>query len=59
MTYSLNTLNADRTSAGPTGVSRFAQEIGLVLGIDPDTVIGEEIPSLTRHTEKSESFATV
>lgn len=32
MTYSLNTLNADRTSAGPTGVSRFAQEIGLVLG---------------------------
>ncbi|WP_066268077.1 DNA translocase FtsK [Hydrogenophaga palleronii] len=32
MTYSLNTLNADRTTAGPTGVSRFAQEIGLVLG---------------------------
>ncbi len=32
MTYSLNTLNADRSSAAPAGVSRFAQEIGLVLG---------------------------
>jgi S-DNA-T family DNA segregation ATPase FtsK/SpoIIIE len=32
MTYSLNTLNADRSPAGPAGVSRFAQEIGLVLG---------------------------
>ncbi|MFN3495541.1 MAG: DNA translocase FtsK 4TM domain-containing protein, partial [Hydrogenophaga sp.] len=32
MTYSLNTLNADRASASAPGVSRFAQEIGLVLG---------------------------
>jgi DNA segregation ATPase FtsK/SpoIIIE, S-DNA-T family len=32
MTYSLNTLNADRISESPAGVSRFAQEIGLVLG---------------------------
>ncbi|MDR7095084.1 DNA translocase FtsK [Hydrogenophaga laconesensis] len=32
MTYSLNTLNADRSPAAPAGVSRFAQEIGLVLG---------------------------
>jgi S-DNA-T family DNA segregation ATPase FtsK/SpoIIIE len=32
MTYSLNTLNADRGPAAPAGVSRFAQEIGLVLG---------------------------
>ena len=32
MTYSLNTLNADRSSAGAPGVSRFTQEIGLVLG---------------------------
>ena len=32
MTYSLNTLNADRASAAPAGVARFAQEIGLVLG---------------------------
>ena len=33
MTYSLNTLNADRQSSGATGgVARFAQEIALVLG---------------------------
>jgi S-DNA-T family DNA segregation ATPase FtsK/SpoIIIE len=32
MTYSLNTLNADRANPAPAGVTRFAQEIGLVLG---------------------------
>src|SRR5690606_15375635 len=33
MTYSLNTLNADRRDASaPSGIARFAQEIGLVLG---------------------------
>jgi S-DNA-T family DNA segregation ATPase FtsK/SpoIIIE len=32
MTYSLNTLNADRSHQPPAGVGRFAQEIGLVLG---------------------------
>ncbi len=32
MTYSLNTLNADRSTAPAVGVSRFAQEIVLVLG---------------------------
>jgi DNA segregation ATPase FtsK/SpoIIIE, S-DNA-T family len=32
MTYSLNTLNADRSGQPQVGVSRFAQEIGLVLG---------------------------
>ncbi|TNF53879.1 MAG: DNA translocase FtsK, partial [Burkholderiales bacterium] len=32
MTYSLNTLNADQAQASPSGVSRFAQEITLVLG---------------------------
>ena len=32
MTYSLNTLNADRATQTPAGVGRFAQEIGLVLG---------------------------
>jgi len=32
MTYSLNTLNADRASAAPVGLARFAEEIGLVLG---------------------------
>ena len=32
MTYSLNTLNADRAQATPGGVARFTQEIGLVVG---------------------------
>lgn len=32
MTYSLNTLNADTASPQPSGLSRFAQEIGLVFG---------------------------
>ena len=32
MTYSLNTLNADRAAAAPSGFGRFAQEIALVLG---------------------------
>ncbi|WP_439519886.1 DNA translocase FtsK [Hydrogenophaga sp.] len=32
MTYSLNTLNADRSASPAVGVSRFAQEIVLVLG---------------------------
>jgi DNA segregation ATPase FtsK/SpoIIIE, S-DNA-T family len=32
MTYSLNTLNADRDAAAPGGLGRFAQEIALVLG---------------------------
>ena len=33
MTYSLNTLNADRRDApAGSGIARFAQEIGLVLG---------------------------
>ena len=32
MTYSFNTLNADRARQPPVGVGRFAQEIGMVLG---------------------------
>ncbi|WP_284306903.1 DNA translocase FtsK [Hydrogenophaga electricum] len=32
MTYSINTLNGDRAHQEPTGVARFAQEIGLVFG---------------------------
>jgi HD-like signal output (HDOD) protein len=51
---------AEELSLGSEGlINTYPDPIGLVLGIDPDTVIGEEIPSLTRHTEKSESFATV
>ncbi|HRK38781.1 MAG TPA: DNA translocase FtsK 4TM domain-containing protein [Burkholderiaceae bacterium] len=33
MTYSLNTLNADRAAAPPMGINRFAQEIGLLTGL--------------------------
>ncbi|MBY0463841.1 MAG: DNA translocase FtsK 4TM domain-containing protein, partial [Burkholderiales bacterium] len=33
MTYSLNTLNADRAAAPPMGINRFAQEIGLLAGL--------------------------
>ena len=33
MTYSLNTLNADRAAAPPMGINRFAQEIGLLVGL--------------------------
>jgi DNA segregation ATPase FtsK/SpoIIIE, S-DNA-T family len=32
MTYSLNTLNADRSGTTPAGLARFAREAGLVLG---------------------------
>ena len=32
MTYSLNTLNADRVRQPPAGMGRFAQEIGMVVG---------------------------
>ncbi len=32
MTYTLNTLNADRASAPPSGVSRFAHELALLAG---------------------------
>ncbi len=32
MTYSLNTLNAERANRAPSGLARFTQEIGLVLG---------------------------
>jgi len=44
MTYSLNTLNADRTSDTPAGVSRFTQEIVLLL-LDgkPNKVIEDKL----------------
>ncbi|MGS5085842.1 HDOD domain-containing protein [Hydrogenophaga sp. A37] len=50
---------AEELSMGSEGlINTYPDPIGLVLGIDPDTVIGEEIPSLTRHTEKSETPVT-
>ncbi len=32
-------------------INTYPDPVGLVLGIDPDTVVAEEIPSLTRHSE--------
>lgn len=43
---------AEELSLGSDGlINTYPDPIGLVLGIDPDTVIGEEIPALTRTTE--------
>jgi HD-like signal output (HDOD) protein len=39
-------------------INTYPDPIGLVLGIDPDTVIGEEIPSLTRHSATPEAAVT-
>jgi HD-like signal output (HDOD) protein len=36
-------------------INSYPDPVGLVLGIDPDSVMGEEIPSLTRETEASET----
>ncbi|MCB2018851.1 MAG: HDOD domain-containing protein [Hydrogenophaga sp.] len=38
-------------------INTYPDPIGLVLGIDPDTVIGEEIPSLTRQGEEAAASA--
>ena len=47
---------AEELSIGSEGlINTYPDPIGLVLGIDPDTVIGEEIPSLTRSVEKTET----
>lgn len=34
-------------------INTYPDPVGLVLGIDPDTVVGEEIPALTRFGEES------
>ncbi|MGE0100634.1 MAG: HDOD domain-containing protein [Hydrogenophaga sp.] len=36
-------------------INTYPDPVGLVLGIDPDTVVAEEIPSLSRHSEDAES----
>lgn len=47
---------AEELSLGSEGlINTYPDAIGLVLGVDPDTVIGEEIPALTRHAEVSET----
>lgn len=47
---------AEELSLGSEGlINTYPDPVGLMLGIDPDTVIGEEIPSLTRHADKVEA----
>ena len=36
-------------------INTYPDPVGLVLGIDPDIVVAEEIPSLSRHTEITEA----
>lgn len=43
---------AEELSMGSEGlINTYPDPVGLVLGIDPDTVMGEEIPSLTKHAK--------
>ncbi|WP_372658322.1 DNA translocase FtsK [Hydrogenophaga sp.] len=55
MTYSLNTLNADRSAAAPAGVTRFAQEIGLVLGA---AALGFWLLALLSHSLNDPAWST-
>ncbi|MBA4214792.1 MAG: cell division protein FtsK [Polaromonas sp.] len=55
MTYSLNTLNADRAGQPQVGVSRFAQEIGLVLGA---AVLAFWLLSLLSHSLADPAWST-
>jgi HD-like signal output (HDOD) protein len=36
-------------------INTYPDPVGLVLGIDPDTVVAEEIPSISRHSEVTEA----
>ena len=55
MTYSLNTLNADRAERAPSGLSRFTQEIGLVLGA---AVLAFWLLSLLSHSLADPAWST-
>lgn len=49
---------AEELSLGSEGlINTYPDPVGLVLGIDPDIVIGEDIPSITRQREGSEAPA--
>jgi HD-like signal output (HDOD) protein len=49
---------AEELSLGSEGlINTYPDPIGLVLGIDPDIVMGEEIPALTRQADKAEAAA--
>lgn len=39
-------------------INTYPDPVGLVLGIDPDTVVAERIPSISRHTDFDEPEAT-
>ncbi|WP_066265600.1 HDOD domain-containing protein [Hydrogenophaga palleronii] len=39
-------------------INTYPDPVGLVLGIDPDTVVVEDIPSISRHAESSETPAS-
>ena len=50
---------AAELSLGSEGlINTYPDPVGLVLGIDPDTVISEEIPSLTRQREEGTEAAS-
>jgi DNA segregation ATPase FtsK/SpoIIIE-like protein len=55
MTYSLNTLNADRAPEAPTGLSRFAHELALVGGA---LLLGFWVLSLLSHSLADPAWST-
>ena len=55
MTYSLNTLNADRANAPPSGWSRFAHEIALVAGA---VALGFWLLALASHSLVDPAWST-
>ncbi|MFP8777012.1 DNA translocase FtsK [Hydrogenophaga sp. RWCD_12] len=55
MTYSLNTLNADRANAPPSGLSRFAHEVALVAGA---LALGFWLVALLSHSLADPAWST-
>jgi DNA segregation ATPase FtsK/SpoIIIE, S-DNA-T family len=55
MTYSLNTLNADRANAPASGLSRFAHEVALVVGA---ALLGFWLLSLWSHSLADPAWST-
>ena len=55
MTYSLNTLNADRANAPPNGLARFAHEMALVAGA---AVLGFWLLALLSHSLSDPAWST-
>lgn len=55
MTYSINTLNADRANPPASGVSRFAHELALVLGA---AVLGFWLIALLSHSLNDPAWST-